>query len=95
MVVPLAKHNSFITGSNVFHLKNIKSSEKMNQSGKVKLVHLYVGKWIFGIHFPVESCCYRKIQEHRFLEIDQPEKKQELPIEDMFVNASGQYKQSI
>jgi len=25
----IAKHNSFITGSNVFHLNNIKSSDKM------------------------------------------------------------------
>ena len=26
----LAKHNIFITGSNVFHLHNIKLSDKMN-----------------------------------------------------------------
>ena len=30
----LAKHNSFITGSNVFRLNDIKSSDKMNNQGK-------------------------------------------------------------
>ena len=42
----LAKHNNFITGSNVFHLNNIKSSDEMkNYSGKVNLVCGQVNFW--------------------------------------------------
>jgi hypothetical protein len=41
----LVKYNSFITRSNVFHLNNIKSSDKMNKSGKVNMVCGQVNFW--------------------------------------------------